>query len=63
MAKRIITSVFGLIIFFAAFFAEGIYFGIAVAHSIFNIACTTLLLPASALLEKLAIKLVPDTKK
>ena len=39
------------------------YFGIAVAHSIFNIACTTLLLPMSALLEKLAIKLVPDNNK
>ena len=39
------------------------YFGIAVAHSIFNIACTTILLPMSGLLEKLAIKLVPDTNK
>lgn len=46
----------------ALFDASATYFGIAVAHSIFNIACTTLLLPASALLEKLAIKLVPDTK-
>ncbi len=36
------------------------YFGIAVAHSIFNILCTALLLPMSALLEKLAILLVPD---
>ena len=39
------------------------YFGIAVAHSLFNIACTVLLLPMSSLLEKLAIKLVPDTNK
>ena len=38
------------------------YLGIAVAHSVFNIACTTLLLPMSSLLEKLAIRLVPDTK-
>ena len=38
------------------------YFGIAVAHSLFNIACTALLLPMSSLLEKLAIKLVPDVK-
>ena len=38
------------------------YLGIAIAHSLFNIACTALLLPMSALLEKLAIKLVPDTK-
>ena len=38
------------------------HFGIAVAHSAFNIACTILLLPMSGLLEKLAIRLVPDTK-
>ena len=43
--------------------ASASYFGIAVAHSMFNIACTALLLPASSLLEKLAIKLVPDTNK
>ncbi len=39
------------------------YLGIAVAHSLFNIACTALLLPMSSLLEKLAIRLVPDTNK
>ena len=38
------------------------YFGIAVCHSVFNILCTALLLPASSLLEKLAYKLVPETK-
>lgn len=37
------------------------YVGIAVAHSAFNIACTSVLLPMSSLLEKLAMKLVPDT--
>lgn len=36
--------------------------GIAVAHSAFNVLCTLLLLPASGLLEKLAYKLVRDTK-
>ncbi len=36
--------------------------GIAIAHSIFNVACTLLLLPMSSLLEKLAYKLVPDAK-
>ncbi len=35
-------------------------FGIAVAHTAFNIGCTVLLLPASALLEKLAMKIIPD---
>jgi len=39
------------------------HFGIAVAHSSFNIACTIILLPLSSLLEKLAIKLVPDNNK
>ncbi len=43
--------------------ASATHLGIAVAHSAFNIACTTLLLPMSSLLEKLAIKLVPDTSK
>lgn len=37
--------------------------GIAVAHSSFNILCTALLLPMSSLLEKLAYKLVPETKQ
>ena len=36
--------------------------GIAVAHSIFNVVCTLLLLPMSGLLEKLAYKLIPDSK-
>ena len=33
---------------------------IAVAHSLFNIACTAILMPASGLLEKLSIAVVPD---
>jgi phosphate:Na+ symporter len=36
-------------------------FGIAVAHSVFNVLCTALMLPLSGLLEKLVVKLVPDT--
>ncbi len=43
--------------------ASASYLGIAVAHSIFNVLCTALLLPMSSLLEKLALKLVPDAKK
>ena len=35
--------------------------GIAVSHTAFNVACTAILLPMSKLLEKLAIKIVPDT--
>ncbi len=38
-------------------------YGIAIVHSAFNIACTALLLPQSALLEKLAVRIVPDGKK
>ena len=37
-------------------------FGIAVAHSIFNVACTVLLLPLTGLLEKLVILLLPEPK-
>ena len=37
-------------------------FGIAVVHSAFNILCTLLLLPMAGLLEKLAMKLIPETK-
>ena len=37
-------------------------FGIALTHSAFNIFCTILLLPTSALLEKLAVRLVPDAE-
>lgn len=38
-------------------------FGIAVAHSVFNILCTVLLLPLSGILEKLVKWLVPDAKQ
>ena len=34
-------------------------YGIAIAHSVFNILCTAMLLPGGGLLEKLAIRLVP----
>ena len=36
--------------------------GIAVCHSIFNVACTLLLLPMGKVLEKLVCRLVPDSK-
>ncbi len=35
-------------------------FSIAVIHTIFNIACTAFMFPLAGLLEKLAIRLVPD---
>lgn len=59
-------AVFWLIdIFFSpALFSEAAgYAGIATAHSVFNVACTLLLLPASSLLEKLAYRFIPDAKQ
>ncbi len=43
--------------------AAASHFGIAIAHTIFNILCTALLLPMSSILEKLAIRLVPENDK
>ena len=43
--------------------ASASYLGIAVAHTLFNMACTFLLFPMSSLLEKLAICLVPESNK
>lgn len=43
--------------------APATHLGIAVAHSSFNIACTILLFPISFILEKIAIKVVPDGNK
>ena len=37
-------------------------FGIAVAHSVFNVACMLIFLPLSSLLEKIALTLIPDAK-
>ncbi len=38
------------------------HMGIAIAHSIFNILCTLLLMPMTGLLEKLVYLLVPETE-
>ncbi len=37
--------------------------GIAVAHSVFNVLCTLLMLPLSSFLERLVIRLVPDSRQ
>ncbi len=39
------------------------WLGIAVAHSVFNILCTILMLPLSGFLERLVIALVPDARE
>ena len=50
-------------IFHPALFGElATMSGIAVAHSLFNIACTIILLPMAGILEKLAYKLIPEDK-
>ena len=38
------------------------FLGISVCHTLFNIICTTILLPSGSLLEKIACKIVPDSK-
>lgn len=45
----------------ALFDAPASHASIATAHSLFNLACTVLLLPQTKMLEKLAYKLVPET--
>ena len=59
-------SVFAVVdmVFHPALFDQAAsLWGIAVAHSAFNIACVTLLLPQAGFLEKLVCRLVPDDKK
>ncbi len=68
-------NIIGTVVWLAVFSVVDLFFapvlfdqgaslpGIATAHSIFNIACTLLLLPMSSLLEKLAYKIVPETQK
>lgn len=59
-------AVFSLVQWLAkpALFGQGAsLMGIAVAHSVFNVACTLLMLPLAGFLEKLVIRLIPDGKK
>ena len=59
----LIFSVVSFILKPALLNASASYLGIAISHSLFNIGCTAVLLPMSSLLERLAIRLVPDTNK
>lgn len=45
------------------FNANATHLSIALSHTAFNIICTAIMLPLSSVLEKIAIKLVPDGKK
>ena len=70
LSFNVIGTLVGLTLFCVvrALFAPAILlesatmYGIAIAHSLFNILCTALLLPCSGLLERLVIWLVPDAK-
>lgn len=55
---------FGYILFHFKFATNNISpFGIAIVHSIFNIVTTILLFPFTKVLEKIAMRLVPDKKQ
>ncbi len=55
---------FGYVLFHFKFATNNISpFGIAIVHSIFNIVTTILLFPFTKLLEKMAMRLVPDKKQ
>ena len=68
---HLMFNVIGVVVLLTAFWIVKIVFapaildenatmsGIAIAHSLFNILCTAMLLPAGGLLEKLAIRIVP----
>ena len=47
----------------ALFFDSANQLSIAICHTLFNIVCTSVLLPQAGLLEKIANKLVPDDRK
>ncbi len=52
------------VLYYPAFLNESAsLMGIAVAHSIFNLLCTILMLPLSGFLERLVTVLVPDAKQ
>lgn len=71
LAFNLIGSIIWLIIFWLSdiIFSPEIFndsatsVGIAVVHTLFNVGCTIILLPAVKLLEKLAYKIIPDEKK
>jgi phosphate:Na+ symporter len=67
-------NIIGVVVFLATFYTLNAFldfafisftvnaFGIAVVHTLFNLAATAVLLPFSAVLEKLAVLTIPDDK-
>ncbi len=70
LSFNIIGTVLGVVLFYIAdlIFSPALFdsaassFGIAVAHSIFNVFCTVVLFPCASLLHSLVCKIVPDGK-
>jgi len=72
---HLLFNIIGTVVWLSVFCLVGILFqpalleepasrvGIAVAHSVFNILCTMLMLPLSDILEKLVAVLVPESKQ
>ncbi len=52
-----VKAIFNIEVFTGSAASE---FSIAIAHTVFNVACTAILLPCSGLLEKLSYKLIPE---
>ena len=71
LSFNVIGTIIGLILFTLVtsllkpviFDGPANHVNIAVAHSVFNVLCTAILLPASGLLEKLALTLIPEKGK
>ena len=66
IGSTVLLTVFSLVqgLFHPAIFAgPADQFNIAIAHTAFNLLCVTMLTPASQLLEKLAMRVIPDTKE
>ena len=66
IGSTVLLTVFSLVqgVFHPAIFAgPADQFNIAIAHTAFNLLCVAMLMPASQLLEKLAMRVIPDTKE
>ena len=66
IGSTVLLTVFSLVqgLFHPAIFAgPADQFNIAIAHTAFNLLCVAMLMPASQLLEKLAMRVIPDTKE
>ncbi len=66
IGSTVLLAAFSLVqgLFHPAIFAgPADQFNIAIAHTAFNLLCVAMLTPASQLLEKLAMRVIPDTKE